>query len=252
MRYLIHTDFGHDPDDAVAISYLMEQECYPHTIGITPGHIQQIKSLSGLINSYDIDCPSCYISQNKQFSEKFTVGKHSIFNDNSCLNYELAYEKNFPKFDKVLIIGPPKNIGDKIECKEMFFQGGYSPNTIYPLEKFKGKVAVQSFNPSGAKNSFNELLYTKIIKRRYYVGKNVCHGFTKRELSKIWEPKNKKVKQFWDKLKPTKAMHDVLAAILFLNKDLGIWEQAMPTWIENKLTTMSTDMEIYTLIGLKT
>ena len=132
----------------------------------------------------------------------------------------------------------------------MFFQGGYSPNSIEPLEKFKGMEAVPSFNPNGAKKDFNKLLESDKIVNKYYIGKNVCHGFTKEKLTQIWEPKQPRIKAFWDKLSPTKAMHDVLAAMMLQNKDLGIWEQAKPYWTGGKLTTVPTDEQIFTLIGL--
>jgi DNA-binding IclR family transcriptional regulator len=71
------------------------------------------------------------------------------------------------------------------------------------------------------------------------------------KLSKIWKPENSLVLQFWNQLDKSKAMHDVLAAILFTDKNLGIWEQAKPMWVGNKMTTIPTTEEIYTLIGVK-
>ena len=82
------------------------------------------------------------------------------------------------------------------------------------------------------------------------MGKNVCHGFTKQHLSRIWTPQNQVVKKFWDQLSIHKKMHDVLAAILFTNPELGVWEQAKPVRIQGKMTTEPTDQQIYTLIGL--
>ena len=104
----------------------------------------------------------------------------------------------------------------------MVFQGGYSPNSINPLPKFKGIKEVQSFNPSGAKEDFNLLLKSSDIIYKRYVGKNVCHGYTNSDLRTIWEPSAKKVSQFWNMLKDKKAMHDVLAAQCMLNLGLHL------------------------------
>ena len=131
----------------------------------------------------------------------------------------------------------------------MVFQGGYSPNSIKPLEKFQGINAVQSFNPSGAKNSFNMLLTSNDIDNKFYVGKNVCHGFTKHELSQVWNPEHPNMLEFWNRLADKKAMHDVLAAMCFLKPEDFTWERAKPTWIKNKMTTTQTTEQIWSLIG---
>jgi len=162
---------------------------------------------------------------------------------------------NHPKLlgfqdNEASIIGPPKGIGGKLKCGQMVFQGGYSPNSIHPLEKFKNEQWVQSFNPSGAKKDFNLLLESKDIFLKMYVGKNVCHGFTKEILKKEWEPNNKIIKEFWDKLKDNKAMHDVLAAKCLIEPTKYIWERKAPIWNKNKMSTTSTDELIFSLIGI--
>lgn len=252
---LLHTDFGHDPDDAIALAYLIEHNACPDIIGITPGHIQQNESLSGLINKYWDDCRvrlnnAAYTSKNVEYKNDYTTGKYKIFNDSTLLNINLeTSELSTLSITKAIIIGPPKNIGN-LQCEEIFIQGGYSPNSINPLAKFRHETFVQSFNPSGAKIDFNKIVESTNIKTKYFIGKNVCHGFTKDILSKIWQPQNVTVKKFWDKLSNSKAMHDVLASILYLNKDFGIWEQAKPVWKGSKLSTIPTNEEIYSLIGL--
>jgi len=246
MNFLVHTDFGHDSDDAIALAYLIEHGYIPHTIGITPGFFQQNLALCGLLQSYDVTIQQYYTSEVGKVSDTFNHGKHKMFDAKEIL---YPHCTNWI-FDKVLIIGPAKNIGHKVKCEELFFQGGYSPNSVASLAKFEGVQAVQSFNPSGAKTDFNKLLESPDIKHKYYIGKNVCHGFTKHHLQKMWKPKNELVKKFWNQLTEYKAMHDVLAAMIFIDKDFGIWEQAKPTWVGNKMTTTTTTEEIYSLIGI--
>lgn len=260
MSFFIHTDLGHDPDDAIALAFLCEHDYIPDELGLHPGYNDQIIIASKIYNQYcllgnpPISClkPNCD-------DTKYKHGKHSIFLQDKVYSYVKYPLIEKIKVDKALIIGPPLGLGDKLECEEMYFQGGYSPNSIHPLEKFKDKKEVQSFNPSGAKEDFIALLESNKIKKKYYIGKNVCHGFTKEKLKKIWKPSEKHsvynttnlVREFWDKLDDSKAMHDVLAAILCIRKDLGIWEQARPVFNGLKMTTEPTNEKIYTLIGLK-
>lgn len=251
--FLVHTDLGHDPDDAIAIRFLLESGYIPDIIGLTPGYSDQINIIYGLYKDYypSLEPREIYVSTKPKLENelKYNCGKHKIFNNN------FGYTANIISpmiVDKALIIGPAKNLGDNLECKEMFFQGGYSPNSIKPLEKFSGISEVQSFNPSGAREDFKKLLCSTKIETKYYIGKNVCHGFTKEKLKKNWEPlENTTCKKFWDQLDDSKAMHDVLAAILSVNKELGVWEQAKPVFNGLKMTTEPTSEQIYTLIGLK-
>lgn len=241
---LVVTDFGHDPDDAIALSYLIEHGHIPQVICVTPGFDTQIKIISGFCKSYRISpvVLKCSGKEEKQYNP----GKHSVFQADAMA--EIAHE--LPYFTDCLIIGPALNMGDKIKCNSLFFQGGYSPDSIIPLSKFSGVEAVQSFNPCGAKKDFN-LLLDSDIPSKYYIGKNVCHGYTKQELKREWSPENKLVRQFFDRLSDDKAMHDVLAAKCMIDIEIGLWQQAMPVWHGNKLSTIPTDKHIFTLIGLK-
>lgn len=252
MTFLLHTDLGHDPDDAVALSYLIEHGYCPNHIGITPGFGQQEDILSGIITAYgNTIYPNCYYSKpvSREKEKAYNFGKHKMLEKANRFSQVFVPYSSPIIVDKALIVGPALCLGDLLECDEMFFQGGYSPNSLKPLEKFLGLKAVPSYNPNGAKSDFNKLVESKKIKTKYFIGKNVCHGFKKKVLG--WAPKNELLNSFFNELDDEKAMHDVLAAMLFIDKDKGIWEQAKPTWIDGKLTTEPTDEEIYTLIGVK-
>ena len=259
MTFLLHTDLGHDPDDAIAIALLCENGYIPDELVLHPGYHDQINIAQRIYNQYCLlgHPPTCCTKADCD-SSKYVPGKHSVFLQKLVHRFaRYPMPTNFV-VDRALVIGPPLGLGD-IECNQLFMQGGYSPNSIVPLEKFKGMKAVPSYNPNGAKKDFNKLVESKKIKEKYFIGKNVCHGFTKEQLRGIWEPQQNHsfyqvtslVRTFWERLEGSKAMHDVLAAMLFINKDRGIWEQAKPIWIDGKLTTEPTDEEIYTLIGVK-
>lgn len=247
---MILTDFGHDPDDLIALSYIIEKGKIPNVIILSPGFKEQVSILSGFLKSYNLSV-TIATCQDKQ-SDNYNSGKHRMFISEPFSHFSLTHEKLVGFVEKkALIIGPARNLGGKLKCNKMYFQGGYSPNSLDPLEKFKGMKSVQSFNPSGAKTDFNMLLESNDIEEKHYIGKNVCHGYTKSDLQRHWVPKNKLVRKFFDELEPSKKMHDVLAAQLYLNDDIGIWEQAKPCWDGMKLTTVPTDEKIYSLIGIK-
>ncbi|HRA10103.1 MAG TPA: hypothetical protein PKX31_00460 [Chitinophagaceae bacterium] len=248
MKILLHTDLGHDPDDAIALAYLIENNAVPNIIGLSPGHLQQNEILTTIINSYDISYPKLYNSKDVEYNEKFSYGKHKDFSGNCLLPTEDLSELDLT-VDRALIIGPHKNIGNKLSCNELFFQGGHCPKSIRPLEKFKNLHSVQSFNPSGAREDFKRIVDSENIKSKYFVGKNVCHGFTKAHLEKIWVPENQRVRAFFNKLDPTKAMHDVLAAILFIDKSKGIWINEKPVFEGLKMTTTPYQQMGETYIG---
>lgn len=246
---LIMTDLGHDPDDAIAISYLIEHNCIPDSIILSPGFPIQVEIAAGLCDLYKIK-PNLITAKDLKSNGKYIPGKHKILLGKSYGSFPLTHPKlNSFVESKALIIGPATNLGDKLKCGTMVFQGGYSPNSIKPLDKFAGVEAVQSFNPCGAKNNFNKLLESKEIYCKMYVGKNVCHGYTKEELRRSWQPENKIVRSFWNELKDEKAMHDVLAAQCLLKPIDFRWERAKPIWVGNKLSTEYTDELIFSLIG---
>jgi hypothetical protein len=247
MTLLLHTDIGHDPDDAIALAYLLESGYNPDYITIAPGFKGQCDIVYGILREYDRK-PYPIIMRSEDKIGNYEPGKHSALMANG-LFYDLLMG-TIPVKDAI-IIGPAKNLGGRIKANRMFFQGGYSPNSVAPLDKFKGETHVQSFNPSGARSDFKQLLSDDAIVAKYYIGKNVCHGFTKADVEKIWKPKSKKMANFFDEHKPTKATHDVLACMIFTGQIKPIWEQASPEFSGLKMTTVSTTKEIYSLIGIE-
>lgn len=251
MTKILMTDIGHDPDDAIALSYLIEHNWVPDYIIISPGFPLQVEIAYGICCAYNVNPKfGFFTSKNLTDDANYVSGKHSIFTGKKITSKCLS-DIEYISGDESLIIGPATNIGKRLECTKMVFQGGYSPNSINPLPKFKGIKEVQSFNPSGAKEDFNLLLKSSDIIYKRYVGKNVCHGYTNSDLRTIWEPSAKKVSQFWNMLKDKKAMHDVLAAQCMLNPAGYEWENAKPIWINNKMSTHPTEASIYSLIGIK-
>lgn len=257
MRLHLHTDIGHDPDDVIALCYLIENGFVPTSVSISPGYFKQIDIVYSIFEQYEIDTPPVYCSKSytvipSEKECKYQPGPHKVLTSRRTISPK---DRAIPEIlcDSALVIGPALNLGGKLKCNTMVFQGGFSPNSDPPLEKFKGQMSAQSFNPSGAKSDFLLLRDSGDIKRKYYVGKNVCHGFTKKDLG--WAPKPPALRAFFDKLSDSKAMHDVLAAKMLIDPTAGKWEYARPIFVSGlQMTTEESisysNMEINTFKSL--
>jgi len=245
----LHTDIGHDPDDIIALSYLISRGDYvPSAVSISPGFKEQVLIVDSIYREFGLDRPRMFVSTTPTKSYTGSKEVYKIISRGVDDSAELL-EDNPVNESTLLVIGPAKNLrADK--CHRMIFQGGYSPNSVSPLEKFKLQMSAQSFNPCGAKKEFSQLLNNQGIENKYYVGKNVCHGYTKRMCNITGLPKI--LQSYYDGLSPDKAMHDVLAAKMMINKEIGIWEQARPLFTEGvMMTTEPTEELIWTLTGLR-
>lgn len=243
----LHTDIGHDPDDIIALSYLITIGLVPDVVCVAPGYTEQVLLVDVIYNLFGQKRPRIYkaSSTNKNYSNKESVKSLLLLAKKD--NCEILLKPI--ECEKALVIGPATNL--QLKTPLMFFQGGYSPNSIQPLEKFKNKYSVPSFNPNGAKKEFLQLRDSEEIDHKFYIGKNVCHGFTKETFLLIENIRfPSAIQDFFDNLPSTKAMHDVLAAKLCVDKNFGIWSQEMPIFDGNSMTTISTTNNIFTLIGL--
>ncbi len=245
MLIQLHTDIGHDPDDAIALAYLLERGYNPQYISITPGFPEQSAIVRTILLEYGIE-PYPTLFKCSSTTKVYEPGKHKVLIGSSEYMEQIC---KLPSTDTI-VLGPPKNLRNRIKTKRLWFQGGYSPNSIKPLDKFLGHTSVQSFNPSGARDDFKELLSSDEIEEKRYIGKNVCHGFTKKDMMDIWQPQSKIMQIFLNKLESSKAMHDVLACMIFAGDVTPIWEQAKPHFDDLKMTTIPTDEKIYSLIGI--
>lgn len=250
MTLLLHTDIGHDPDDIIALSYLIGRGDYvPSIVSINPGFREQALIVDSIYREFGLNRPTIYTSSYPTKIYKRTSKLEQILSYGRDDSFELSPNEPI-ECSTALVIGPPKGL--RVKCHRMIFQGGYSPNSTSPLEKFKGRSAVQSFNPSGAKADFVNLRDSNLITKKYYVGKNVCHGFKKKNVQKkLHNFFPKRIAAYFDQLSEDKAMHDLLAAMMMIYPDRGVWEQAMPVFDGLLMSTTPTDKQIYSLIGLQ-
>lgn len=77
-----------------------------------------------------------------------------------------------------------------------------------PLEKFKGKKTVRTFNFNCDVKATDRVLKSMGIGKIILIGKNVCHS-EKNTLNGIWEEEKEVLEKYHSK--PTKRQHDMLA-----------------------------------------
>lgn len=99
-------------------------------------------------------------------------------------------------------------INHKIDCLVM--NGGFVGSNIVknPLEKFKGKQTVRTFNFNCDVKAADAVLKSKNIGTILLVGKNVCHS-EKNTLNGVWAEEKELLEQY--RSKSTKRQHDMLA-----------------------------------------
>ena len=99
-------------------------------------------------------------------------------------------------------------INHKIECLVM--NGGFVGCNIVknPLDKFKDKQVIRTFNFNCDVIAADSVLKSKNIENIILVGKNVCHS-EKNTLLGIWRDEERLLKKYHSK--PYKRQHDMLA-----------------------------------------
>lgn len=99
-------------------------------------------------------------------------------------------------------------INHKIDCLVM--NGGFVGCNIVknPLDKFKDKQVIRTFNFNCDVNAADSVLKSRNIENVILVGKNVCHS-EKNTLDGIWKREKSILKKYHSK--PGKRQHDMLA-----------------------------------------
>ena len=99
-------------------------------------------------------------------------------------------------------------INHKIECLVM--NGGFVGSNIVkdPLDKFKDKQMIRTFNFNCDVNATDSVLKSKNIENVILVGKNVCHS-EKNTLNGVWKKEKSILEKYHSK--PGKRQHDMLA-----------------------------------------
>lgn len=259
MKVIIETDLGHDPDDFLAICWLVGAEIDVQAIVITPGDLDQIATARLICKELGLSIP---IGAANPDSKKFSSGSiHHEMLDHYGLSRESkpddygykVIESIWHKDSHLFVIGPLSNVGKYLKHGGKPFvtatmQGGFVPYSLYRpefiLEKFEGREWMPTFNLNGdrkgAQNFFQALM------PRQMVGKNVCHTIelTKELFFGFGIPKNRAQELYLEacsrylKYHDSKKLHDPTAAVCMLHPEIGLWMDGNTVKRESGWTTV--------------
>lgn len=250
---VIETDLGHDPDDFMAICYLVSAGVDIKSIFITPGDPDQIAIGKFLVDYLGINA-KVYASmpdRNKCSSGGVHIKilqKYGYPLVDTPDDFSKAYDSiiNSPPQTEFFVIGPPTALGTFFEkniymwWKRLVMQGGFIAYDEHnlpceKLDKFMGKTTVPSFNPGGAIKQTLTILQTPIRERKF-VSKNLCHTIVYdkniHELILKTPSPNKAIDLMRDAMNiylqkhDEKKFHDPTAAVLMLHPEIGTWVEA--------------------------
>jgi len=273
MKIVLETDIGRDPDDLIALLYLIHKGLAPNVVCITPGDTDQI-AIADFVRTYfglnfHIKIPKG--NREKRIGKSSSGGTHykllKMYGaDLSCQD---DGEITINDMCRVLSIGPMTNLRELFGGKEhlmadVVIQGGFCPYSIatpsIKLEKFVGKESMPTFNFNGDHSAADWMFNTTAFKR--YVGKNVCHAFefTKEDLW-LYDLQSRAGFLLLDFLQlyfakhASKKMHDLLAAMIFRNPTHAMYSitqeyyadfiQATPDRVSNNEYTTKYDYTNY-------
>lgn len=148
-----------------------------------------------------------------------------------------VFEETFSQFpDTWLITGAPlTNIAQAVSqlditIPKVFTQGGYIGELVQnPLEKFKGKQEIRTYNLSQDAQAFDTVYNSSKIQDITFITKDLCHGFLYTpDIHKTITFGNSPLDQLLKKclehyaLKgKSKALHDPLAMLYMLHPEIG-------------------------------
>ena len=240
MNVLFDMETG-DPDDLITLLLLLANPDV-ELRGITcwqgsPIQIGLIKHVLSLAN-LDIPVGGLNEVEPQELSPYYTniVGKwqseNAKYTPNDVFKQVL---KTYPD-TKVLTGAPLTNIStflmehNDIVIQSMTTQGGYLGNLVpNPLDKFKNKQSIRTYNLSNDTNAFNIVNNSSNISKLTFVTKDLCHGFLYTpEIHSSINFGNNDIQQLLNKCLShyglngkNKAMHDPLAILYMLYPELG-------------------------------
>lgn len=249
-KLFIETDLGRDPDDMIAILWLLAQSNINiDTIFITPGDVDQI-AVAEFIRK---ECSHNFRINTPKINREKRIGKSS----SGGAHYKLLKKygapltgtadadiQNIPYAVSILSIGPMTNlythlssINEQNNCHFLntVIQGGFTPyrygKPSVILDKFTGLEYCPSFNFSGDIKAFDWA--ADFFHYATYVSKNICHtlksvqtDFNDKPNTRAGELMYEFISIYFEKHKE-KALHDVLPAMI-VNEEFGDFVDGYP------------------------
>jgi inosine-uridine nucleoside N-ribohydrolase len=246
MALLIETDIGRDLDDYLAICMLDSWGVKISAISVSPGDPDQLALVAGL--RADLGAKWMFGPSVLGRKKKSLGGIHRGLRQENTepdgwgpLLFAAALVEG--PCD-LLTIGPVHALSvllarEAVSFDRVIVQGGFCSYRIHACKnrapKFDGKETVSTFNLNGCVTGAALLLEAK-CKERYFVGKNVCHtvvgrpykfsGFSSESIgSKLFSIA---LEKYFRSGKSEKALHDVVAAVCYVDPSIGTWIRGTP------------------------
>lgn len=248
MHIIVETDLGHDPDDFLAICWLVSAGVSIQGIVLHPGDPQQISLATFLCHQLGLDIPVAAAIADRD--KTFNLGVHQEIMDlyassgattkpNSSSDdvFEFALQ-DIPECS-LLVLGPVKASASWLKKTERVLyratmQGGFLGYNVYrpkvTLDKFEGMTSCPTFNLNGDRKGGEVFISSEKIKERRFVGKNICHTVTyNAETHKSFKVKCRASELFYElmdlylKRHDEKKLHDPTAAVCHLHPEIGTW-----------------------------
>ena len=265
MSLILETDIGHDPDDSLALSYLIENNIDIKAILVTPGYDMQAKIIRGIFKGCKVKCPLLFKYIDNDEKNYDYSSYHKCINIQGIKDTYDGYSKDFIDFDNhdILIISPAHGIVDS--CKKnninlknnnIFMQGGfvshqctkdYGITNVHFCEEFNDIEKCTCYNVSGMADDFN---YFKTLMNDTHVSfitKGITHSFI---YSETFKSKFKYLNYLFSNLKVGKKLHDLVAAYCYLNNDNIIVKGEMCiTYKKENYVVLYTDIKHNIIVG---
>lgn len=239
MNVLFDMETG-DPDDLITLLMLLANpDVQLRGVTCWQGSPIQIGLINHVLKLANIDIPVGGLNEPepKELSAYYTDVVGSWSNALAMKNPTEVFKqvlKDYPD-TKFLTGAPLTNLGEFVNSNpevitSMTTQGGYLGALVSePLDKFKGKKSIRTYNLTNDTDAFTKVNYSEKIEKLTFVTKDLCHGFMytpeiHKEVVFGDTPVQQLLKSCLERYALTgksKAMHDPLAMLYMLYPEIG-------------------------------
>jgi hypothetical protein len=230
---IIETDIGNDPDDALALTYLIYNNVEISAILIQPGFIGQCCIVKEIFRNLNKTTPLIFQDSVMDDSKFVLSNFHKAIVKNTNYAYDGVskdYLKDNRSDEDIFIIGPPKGLVDDIldndgnySKNKMLMEGGYISyedveeygiTLEHKSNDFIGHKMYQSYNSCGISKNFDGFINSFTPENVHFITKSLNHTMTYNGQKSQF----KYLQYLFDNIKSGKKMHDLVAAYSYLHK----------------------------------
>lgn len=239
MNILFDMETG-DPDDLITLLLLLANpDVQLRAVTCWQGSPIQVGLIKHILSLANINIPVGGLNESepKELSPYYTdvVGKwKSELATQAPIDVFLEIFKQYPD-TKILTGAPLTNLSHMLEntsiqITEVISQGGYLGNLVTePLDKFRGKSEIRTYNLTNDTNAFSIVNSSIKIDKLTFVTKDLCHGFMYTpEIHNSIKFGSSSIQQMlfnclnrYSSAGKSKAMHDPLAMLYMIYPEIG-------------------------------